>query len=349
MLEGHGSDLHRYKGLVKVDFSSNICPGLSLAGLKSHLSERMGLIEHYPEPEPLELERAIAAHNGVDRSNVMVTNGATGAIYLTARSLAHDTSGEPFRHIIAQPTFSEYADACRLCGIVPLADGTGVAGRKAHWLCNPNNPTGSHIAADEILGMAHGCPNDVFVIDQSYWQYCEERPVSPAEAATMKNIIIINSFSKDYGVPGLRLGWLTGNASLVSQMRRFSQPWSIGALDLEAGLFLENGGNRAQEHIAGILREARRLRKELDSIDGVTAFDTRTNFMLCHLDCGSAASLKDYLVKRHGFLIRDAANFASLDSRYFRVAAQSAEADDNLVSAIRRYTEGTRQAQAFLR
>lgn len=342
MLEGHGSDLHRYKGLVKVDFSSNICPKLSLSGLKRHLSQRLELIEHYPEPEPLELERAIAMRNGVGSSNVMAANGATGAIYLTARGLVRDAAGRPFQHIIKQPTFSEYADACRSCGIVPLSDGKGVAGRKVHWLCNPNNPTGSYIAADELLEMARNRAEDIFVIDQSYWQYCEERPVSPSEAAATKNVIIINSFSKDYGVPGLRLGWLTGNAGLIDKIRLFRQPWSIGALDIEAGLFLENCGDRARKRLADILNEARRLRKELDSIDRVTAFDSRTNFMLCRIEGSSAASLKDYLVKKHGFLIRDASNFASLDSRYFRVAAQSAEADNGLVSAIKRYIKDTR-------
>jgi len=327
-----------------VDFSSNIYAGLNLSGLESHLSRRLGLIGRYPEPEPAELEKAIATRNGIDRSNVMVTSGATGAIYLTARSLVRDAAGTPFQHIIAQPTFSEYADACRSCGIVPLPNDNGVAGRKAYWLCNPNNPTGSYIAAGQLSDMARSHPEDIFVIDQSYWQYCEERPISPAEAAASRNIIIINSFSKDYGVPGLRLGRLIGCASLVSRIHRLRQPWSVGALDIEAGLFLESGGDNVRKHLAGLLKEARRLREELDSIDGVTAFDTRTNFMLCRLDSGTAASLKDYLVKRHGLLIRDAANFAGLDSRYFRVAAQSADADSQLACAIKLYTEDARLA-----
>lgn len=341
MIEGHGADLHRYKGLVRVDFSSNIYPRLNLSALKRRIAARLDTICRYPEPEPVELERTVARLHGVSPEHVIATNGATAAIYLIAQSLAHGDGGTPAAHIISQPTFCEYADACRQNGITPLADDMGVAGRKVYWLCNPNNPTGSYTDASLLLRKAENRPTDIFIIDQSYWRYTHERPILAREAVLSDNILLINSFSKDYSVPGLRIGSVIGSRVLVDRIRRFRQPWSVGALEIEAGLHLCEEGDTVSNHLDGLLAEARRLRMELGSINGVTAFDTCTNFMLCRLEHGSAARLKDSLVREHGLLIRDASNFSGLDSRYFRVAAQTQAEDDDLIRAIKEYISKT--------
>lgn len=340
MLEGHGDDSYRYGGMIKADFSSNIYAGFDLSELKQHLSERLSLIEHYPEPESLTLERLMADKNAVKPDNVIATNGATGAIYLLARSLAKDSDGQPFRHVIKQPTFSEYADACRSCGIVPHADNDVSPMRKVHWLCNPNNPTGSIVHGVDIIEQALFTPEDIFIIDQSYANYCLEHLFYATTAAGLPNIIIIRSFSKDYGVPGLRLGCIFGSKKWISHIRRFRQPWSVGAIDIEAGMFLLRSYGAMWHPRRGLLAEAQRLRRELGAISGLTVFDTNTNFMLCRLERSSAAWLKRYLAERHGLLIRDASNFSGLDSRYFRVAAQTKEADNALVAAIKEYVGG---------
>ena len=142
MLYGHGDDLYRYAGQIKVNFSSNIYAKADLSALKKHLASRLDLISNYPEPQPQELERVIATRCGIKPDELMVTNGATEAIYIIARSFKRDDAGRQLSHIIVQPTFSEYADACRQADIEPLAENRGVDGRKVHWFCNPNNPTG---------------------------------------------------------------------------------------------------------------------------------------------------------------------------------------------------------------
>ena len=85
--------------------------------------------------------------------------------------------------------------------------------------------------------------------------------------------------------------------------------------------------------------EAQRLRDRLQQIDGILTQETNTNFMLCQLEEGSAAHLKDYLARQHHMLIRDASNFRGLTARHFRVAAQSPREDDMLVEAIQEYME----------
>ena len=108
MLQGHGDDLYRFARPIRANFSSNVPGRVDLGALKAHLQAHLDLIGHYPEPEPYTLEAALAGRLRIDPAAVCVTNGATEAIYLIAHAFARSHSA------ILQPTFSEYADACRL-------------------------------------------------------------------------------------------------------------------------------------------------------------------------------------------------------------------------------------------
>ena len=108
MIQGHGDDRYRFNREIRADFSSNVYSHVDLEPLKAHLRERLDVIGRYPEPEPYTLEKALAARLAVDPAAVCVTSGATEAIYLIAHAFqgSHST--------ILAPTFSEYADACRM-------------------------------------------------------------------------------------------------------------------------------------------------------------------------------------------------------------------------------------------
>ena len=202
------------------------------------------------------------------------------------------------------------------------------------WLCNPNNPTGDvydQLTIDEMMGKY-----DLVVLDQSYECYTDRFVMNPQWAARKPNLIQIHSLTKTYAVPGLRLGYITAHASLTEHIRQYLRPWSVSALSVEAGKFLlRNDEMRCTPD----LNEAQRLRDRLQQIDGILTQETNTNFMLCQLEEGSAAHLKDYLARQHHMLIRDASNFRGLTARHFRVAAQSPREDDMLVEAIQEYME----------
>ena len=87
------------------------------------------------------------------------------------------------------------------------------------------------------------------------------------------------------------------------------------------------------------LREAGRLRSELRKIKGVRVFETKSCYMLCQLDKVTAVELKEYLLNEHGMLIKDCSDFSGLSRYFFRVTAQTPEADDKLIAAIRNYME----------
>ena len=182
---------------------------------------------------------------------------------------------------------------------------------------------------------------DLVVVDQSYENYTDHFIMNPRWAARLPNLIQIHSFTKTYGIPGLRLGYITAHASLTAHLRHFLRPWSVSALAVEAGKFLlRNDELRCTPD----LNEACRLRDKLQQIDGMLTQETQTNFILAQFTSGhTAAQLKDYLARQHHLLIRDASNFKGLTPRHFRIAAQTPTENDALVAAIQEFVNSNKE------
>lgn len=333
MIYGHGDDLFRYGDKIKYNFSSNIVSGVSLPDMREVAGEALDSLCSYPSPEPLELERDIADYAGVSPEEVMATNGATEAIYLIARAMAGS------RSFVMAPSFREYQDAC-------LQNGHNIeffrnlpenpAKGSVVWICNPNNPTGTVIDPEIILDAAHRNPSVTFVIDQAYSDYSVRNPISSAEAVEAGNMILLGSLTKRFSVPGLRLGYAVAARPLLNRIRSLRMPWSIGAFSEKVGRFLIRRASSLPIDSGLWHEELIRISKVLLSL-GITSSESGCNFALFQLPAGSATGLKDFLVDRYGILIRDASNFEGLDHRYFRIAAQTAEANDLLIEGVAEY------------
>ena len=318
MINGHGDDAYKYSD-IRIDFSSNICAHGSHNALMEHLAAQPALLDHYPEPEAWSLERMIAERHDIDPACVIVTSGATEAIYLIAQTFR-------YRPVIPQPTFSEYADACEMAG---CDEGRGTA----LWLCNPNNPTGE--VYDQLYIDRMMATHDLVVLDVSYANYTAAHVMSPRWGCRTPHSVQIHSMTKMYGVPGLRLGYITAHEQLIQPLRHYLRPWSVSSMAIEAGKYLlQHDELLCRPDLA----EAQRLRDRLLQIPGVDVMPTQTNFMLCRLSNGTAAALKDYLATQHGILIRDASNFRGLTPQHFRIAAQQPAANDTLIAAISTFT-----------
>ena len=327
MTQGHGDDAYRYSD-IRLNFSSNIFASADLSELKQHLCRSIHLVDNYPEPEARSLEAAIARRHGVDAECVLVTNGATDAIYLVAEWFASRREGG---YVLPMPTtFSEYADASRLYGLAPAA--ASAEGRALCWLCNPNNPTGTVSTPQELLHRARRYA--YLVVDQSYEDYTLAPMLSHADAAASENIIQLHSLTKTYAVPGLRIGYIVAPPAVVAQLRRRLRPWAVNALAVEAGRWLMEHDTRAVADLPAYLAETARLRARLAALPGVAVGATATSFMLAHVSHATAAELKDYLAVAHHILIRDASNFSGLTAHHFRVSTQTPAANDALVTAI---------------
>ena len=140
--------------------------------------------------------------------------------------------------------------------------------------------------------------------------------------------------AKEYGIPGLRLGYLTACAALAERIGLQRQPWAVNTLAQEAGLFLLRHRGDYVLPVEELLEERQRMAAALQQLGVVEVWPSDTHILLCRLRMGNAASLKEYLAERCGLLIRDAGNFEGLDERFFRIAVQSVDEDDALLRGI---------------
>ena len=335
MIFGHGDDAYRYGGQIKTDFSSNIYYGADLSALQAHLAGRFGIVAHYPEPEPTSLEKILARKLGVADNTIMVTSGATEAIYLIAQLYSGWAS------IIPQPTFTEYEDACKVYNHLLSYNADDelevLPEDRIYWLCNPNNPTGNVVNTLLLRHIIRKHPRYLYVIDQSYKDYTLSPMLQPKDMTDCYNVMLVHSLSKTYCIPGLRLGYIFASPIIIDRLRQIRQPWTVNAIAIEAGKYLLENDPKMIPDLPAYLTEAQRLRKNLSAIHGLLVMDTAAHFMLVNMDRGNTYDLKQWLIDHYGILVRDASNFRGLDNHCFRVTARSPEENDLLVEALRKF------------
>lgn len=330
MIKGHGDDGFAYGRAIVHDFSSNVIAAMRPKGLLEHLQQSVTIVGHYPQPAAEQLAAELACRMDIPENCVLPTNGATEGIYLVAAAYGGATSA------IVEPTFSEYADACRIYrhslrqvrGIEEAGDDAGMV-----WLCNPNNPTGRLKGKETLMDYAGRHRNRLIVIDCSYEHSAEGDFISAAEARRAGNIILIHSMTKRFAIPGLRLGFVTAADNIIRHIGEWKQPWSVNALAAEAGVWLCR--NAGKTDISPFTEECRWLQSEINRIGGIEALPTDTTFFLARLDRPCSTELKERLA-REGILVRDACNFHFLDKHYIRIAAQERRSNEELLKALKK-------------
>lgn len=356
MTSGHGDDRHLFPDChIIADFSSNVPAGEEHHELWQHLTKKQQLIGRYPEPEPFTLEGELATLYRIEPEEVLVTNGATEAIFLVAHAFQYGCS------TILQPTFAEYLRAATLYRhhvqqVTSLAElqealrqikhpkqintPCGTAHTEEHtqsvvWLCNPNNPTGITLPHEELLQSIDAHPDVFFVVDQSYDAFTPKAVLSKQEATLRPNLILLFSLTKKYALPGLRLGYLVTNKLLAQRLRTLRMPWSVNALAIEAGRYLIPRAPHWQ--LQELLTERKRVTDTLQKMAGYTLHPTDTHYFLAYTKRSTAEQLKEWLVRKKGILIRNASNFPTLTPHHFRIAIQAPQQNDLLLSALDEY------------
>ena len=336
MIEGHGDDLYKYGKKIVSNFSSNVYNRIDHSGLYQRLNERLSTICSYPEPMPYSLESEIARRYSLTPRQVCVTNGATEAIYLIAQVFQGRISA------VLGPTFSEYADACRVHRhkVKPFYSLDALPeDAELVWICNPNNPTGEVRNKEDLKALVDSHPDKLFIFDQSYEYFTLKSLLGIKEAASFPNVILLHSMTKQYAIPGLRVGYFTASEGLTDDVRCRRMPWSVNSLAIEAAKYLLEEGDGISADIPQLLAERERLTNLLLATGMLEIWPTDTHYMLNKTTYGESGGLKDFLAVNHGILIRDASNFEGLDERFFRIATQTPEENDKLVKAISEWME----------
>ncbi|GAT63965.1 pyridoxal phosphate-dependent aminotransferase [Paludibacter jiangxiensis] len=339
MIEGHGNDLHRYGDKVKSDFSSNVAARRVPEALLSFLATQLEAIATYPEPDSETLRIALGKRLQVDENQVFVTNGSVEAFYTIAAAFRQS------RSLVLVPSFAEYEDACRMHDHTifyksnELLHDAGNVRPQLVWLGNPNNPDGRLYAAKEIEEQLRQNSDTVFVVDEAYGELCSGFESVVGLVNRFDNLIVVHSMTKQYVLPGLRLGYMVTRRSLATRLRSFSVPWTVNALAQKVGIYLTSREDLYFQNKENILRNSTGLQKRFSSLSGITVTPSPCNFFLLRTEQLEAAVVKERLMNDFGLLIRDASNFRGLDNHAIRISVQTDEENEQLFRSMKNILE----------
>jgi Histidinol-phosphate/aromatic aminotransferase and cobyric acid decarboxylase len=329
MIATHGDD---HRGELKANFSSNIWYEADNSALYLHLAAKLPTIRRYPEMEADSLKQLLAEKLSLKKEQLTIGNGSVEIIYRIAQAYQN------MKSLIVSPTFSEYAKACELnnhkiktCTFDKLVENILDFQPDLVWVCNPNNPNGYFIDNSTLTNLFAINKNTIFIIDQSFIQFCRLPGLENSKINKFKNIILIHSLTKRYSIPGLRLGYAVSDEKIMNLLNRFTIPWSVNSLAIEAAKYIF--GNKDYFDIDKWLIETDRFRKLIDSMD---IFETQpgvTPFFLVKLLRGKAADLKEFLLK-DAVLIRNANNFDTNGTELIRLNTLSKEDNNILINKL---------------
>lgn len=297
------------EGKLRLDFNENTvgCSPAVSAFLRDHLSgEKLATY-----PEYTAAHAALAKHFGVTEPEFIMTNGTDESIQLLVNTYA----GEGDEVIIPQPSYAMYRFYAELAGatlrLVPFRKETldfpteeivdAVNERtRAIFIANPNNPTGSALSIEAIENIAEHASNSALLIDEAYYEF--NRVTALPLLARFPNLFVCRTFSKAYGMAGLRLGCLFSQPSNLEVVRKAQSPYSINSIAVLAVQAAIRDQAYVDRYVEEVL-EARALFCNSLTKLKIPVFKTAGNFLLLRL--GTRASAIQHALGQRGILVRD--------------------------------------------
>jgi threonine-phosphate decarboxylase len=323
-----------------LDLSQNINPLGPPPGALEAARRAISSSTTYPDAGYADLRRALGRYLGVGPDHVLPTNGGAEALFLAALGLARSGSR---RAVILEPTFSEYAAAARAAGMEAVRrvgwreDGSrfsldrdaaaDIESGDVVFLCNPNNPTGNALPRDEVLGVAEAVrrASATLVLDEAFADFAPEVSVA---GETGVSLVVARSFTKFFGVPGLRLGCLISPEAAVYGSLQPS--WAVNVAAEAAGISAASNAEFAGRAV-DLVRDLRHeLHAALSELPELLVYEGAANFLLVR----GPARMPSRLARR-GVLVRGCEPFEGLCPEHFRVAVSGREDNRTLVEALR--------------
>jgi histidinol-phosphate aminotransferase len=295
---------------LRLDFNENTdsCSPRVLRRLQRVGSQDLA---KYPEREPV--EEITADFLKVKRNEVLLTNGVDEAIHLLCQTYL-DPGDEA---IIVVPTYSMYAIYTKAAGgevirvraaedfSFPLTAvmKTVTSRTRLIAIANPNNPTGSVVSTDELLALAHSAPQAALLVDEAYFEFYGKTMLERRREAA--NVFVARTFSKAYGMAGLRLGVLIGDEEQMRVLRRISSPYNVNAVALACLPEALADQSYIAEYVAEVLEGRKRLEHALRE-SGIQFWPSHGNFVLMRVGhTKTDAALFAEQMRSRGILVRD--------------------------------------------
>jgi histidinol-phosphate aminotransferase len=315
MLEARSAvkNLHTYRppladrqGL-RLDFNESTigCSARVLARLSALDAEALA---RYPEREPVEAQ--VADFLRLDAAQVLLTNGVDEAIHLLCSAYL-DPGDEA---IIVVPTFAMYALFARAEGACvvqirsgenfsfPLEDVLSRVSERTRLIAvaNPNNPTGAVVECEVLLRVARAAPHAAVLVDEAYFEFYGETMLD--HQPWPENLFVARTFSKAYGLAGLRIGILAGDGRQISMVRRVASPYNVNTVALAVLPEALRDQAYVEHYVAEVQRGRSELEHQLRTL-GLHHWPSHANFVLVRVGTAHAEFVQ--ALRARGILVRD--------------------------------------------
>jgi histidinol-phosphate aminotransferase len=321
---------------LRMDFNENTA-GASPRVLQCLRELSLEHLARYPERESVEFK--LADFFQVQAEELLLTNGVDEAIHLVCETFLEPDD----QAVIVVPTFGIYELSVGATGaktipvlakpdfafpteevLAALNDRTRLV-----VIANPNNPTGQVASRVELLRIAHSAPQAAILIDEAYFEFHGETLLD--QIGRFPNLFVARTFSKAYGLAGLRIGVLLGPSEQISAVRRVASPYNVNAVALACLPAALADQNFVHRYVDDVRQGRKRLQDELRSL-GIPYWASRANFVLASFGQQHRAFV-DHMGRR-GVLVRDRSQDPGCEG-CVRITVGAAEHMDQLLVAIR--------------
>ena len=338
-------DVKREYGLDDViKMASNENPlGVSPKALAA-MDAALPSLNHYPDASGYEFRSALAKHFDVEMTQVAVGNGADDLILELSMAYLEDDD-EVVVSRSSFPMYDIYANAMRARLIkTPLTAELGIDldamaqaitdRTKIVYVCNPNNPTGAIVSADEVDAFIQRVPeNVIIVLDEAYYEMVDSDSYSDSLAYVqegLRNVFVLRTFSKVYGLAGIRIGYGFAHPDVISTLLKIKPPFNVNVLAQAAGIAALGDTDFVAQSVDANKAGRHYLYRELGRL-GLSYAESHTNFILIRIGA-NASNVQQGLLER-GVIVRPCGGYDLPE--FIRVSIGSPGQNERLIATLR--------------
>ena len=301
----------------------------------------------YPDPYQAEIKKKIAPLKGIGAERIFLGNGSDEPIDLLVRATC--TPGKD-RVIILPPTYGMYEVSASIHDVyidkVSLTQDYQIdteavlnaitPSTKIIWICSPNNPTGN-VMQQESINAILAQFNGLVVVDEAYVDFTDT-PSWIARLDVNPNLVVLQTFSKAWGLAGIRVGMCFASQELIHILNKIKPPYNISLPAQNALLSGLNSFSKKDEMVKEILKEIDHLRTMLESLTLVNKiFPSDSNFLLVNFD--DAKAVMRYLIQKT-IIVRDRSR-VHLCEGCLRITVGTREENEVLVDCLTKYQQNS--------
>ncbi|MEU6687415.1 histidinol-phosphate transaminase [Streptomyces sp. NPDC046832] len=287
---------------------------------------------------------------------VAMGNGSTELITWIDHLLVRESLAVPV------PTFGRWTDQPMETGkrvdMFPLQESSGFAldlaqyaefirarGTRVAVICNPNNPDGGFLHKHAIVQFMDAMADlDLVVIDESFLEFAdaEAEPSVVQEAMLRPNVVVLRSLGKNFGLHGIRFGYLVANPALAGRIRSMLPKWNLNSFAEHVVFMLKEHGAEYAQSLQQVRRDRLDMAGQLSSLPGLTVYPSQGNFLFVRLPVGAEGTVvRDRMLTEHRILVRECGNKIGSSSRFLRLVVRPQVDVRRLVSGLEQVLYGT--------